>query len=152
MDQRTLRLLEESPAKFLGYDLARRVGATEAQLRLLKLFAEADLPPDYLDFLSYTNGFGDDLWGIEEILEDAYNVKRFMPGAIPIGNNGGPDVYILDLRPGDPNLTRYLQIDVCGLTWAESTARTGAVLKSWHAEWPTFHSFFAHFYEQWGQE
>lgn len=145
MDARTLQKLEEIPTRFPSYHIVRRAGAAPELIQSLLIFAGTDLPEDYLDFLRYSNGFSDDLWSVEQILKDRYGVKQFMPGAIPIGSNGGPDVYIMDTRSGDPAQMPCLKINVCWLGWQETpgtrAARSG--------QWDNFYDLLCYLCQAW---
>jgi hypothetical protein len=91
-------------------------GATEAQIARLTGWLGHDIPETYRDLLRRTNGAeawwdADDgegggplvLWSTEEIpeLNEAYEIRRYLPGAVAIGSDGGEDAILLDTTVSD---------------------------------------------------
>jgi hypothetical protein len=76
-------------------------GAARADVRACEEKLGVSLPPDYVSFLSESNGFNDEvgmgylvLWGIEELaVADGYEVFEFRRDRFLIGSNGGPTAY-----------------------------------------------------------
>jgi len=73
-----------------------------------------DLPPDYLDFLRFSNGGCGDipvqpwwlnrLWKAEELVSSNrdYEVEEYCPGFFGIGSSGGGEMFAFDMRKPQP--------------------------------------------------
>ena len=89
-----------------GLDL--NPGASENLLKKVELQLGVSLPPEYVDFVKYSNGaegiIGENsylvLWPMEEIdlLNEAYAVSEFAPGLLLFGSDGGGAGYAFDTR------------------------------------------------------
>jgi hypothetical protein len=83
-------------------------GASENLLKMVESQLGVSLPPEYADFLKYSNGaegtIGENsylvLWPVEEIapLNKAYAVGEFAPGLLLFGSDGGGVGYAFDTR------------------------------------------------------
>jgi len=92
----------------------RKAGpASREVIEALKTQATVALPPEYLDFLSQTNGGEGDLaadpgwfaiWPSEEVLENnrGYEILTYLPGFFGFGSNGGGELLAFDMRHGAP--------------------------------------------------
>jgi hypothetical protein len=101
-------------------------GAPPDALEELRKAAGADLPSDYLAFLSRTNGAlgtGPDLfvilWPAEEIMEatEGYKTAEFAPGLLTIGSDGCGNLLGIDLRSEVQEEGRYLWFDSMSMDW-----------------------------------
>lgn len=93
--------------------LDRNSPATPVEIAALTGWCSVPLPPDYLNFLRFSNG-GQltsstyprcrRLWSIRDVLGNNrdYEIARWVPGYIGIGDDGGEVVIGFDTRTGLP--------------------------------------------------
>ena len=117
-------------------------GASEEALRALREFAGAELPDEYYDFLSFSNG-GEGPLSVQpyhfcaDSAEDAKENKRaqiyeeFFPGLFVFGSNGGGEYIAFDLRSSKP--WPVVAIDMTNINLDESVLFIA----------DSFHSFLA---------
>lgn len=87
--------------------------ATEEAIRELLNWAVVDLPKDYIEFFRVTDG-GDGefacypeyvrLWPAAKVIDfnEGYEIQKWLPGIIGIGDNGGCDFVAFDTTSGEP--------------------------------------------------
>ena len=87
--------------------------ADESAIQALVEQSGVELPPDYLEFLRFSNG-GDghlgvepgwfQIWSIEEVLETNSDLElpEELPGFFGFGGNGGGELFAFDMRGPQP--------------------------------------------------
>jgi hypothetical protein len=63
-------------------------------------------------------------------------VREFMPGALPVGNNGGPNLYVLDLRSKKTEMMQYVEVSTMGLDWDDTSGH-----------WDCFHDLIEYMFD-----
>jgi hypothetical protein len=87
----------------------REKSASPEAINSLASNSGLNLPKDYLDFLSLSNGGEGELpvdpywfqiWSAENVLEhnEGYQVAQFLPGFFAFGSNGGGEMLAFDTR------------------------------------------------------
>jgi hypothetical protein len=87
--------------------------ASEADIAALVAGSPVPLPAEYLALLRLSNGGTATLagypsyvrvWPARTAVEynDGYEVQRWLPGFVGLGDNGGPDMVGFDTRAGEP--------------------------------------------------
>src|SRR4051812_7238223 len=83
--------------------------ATPEAIGVLAAWSPAPLPPEYLDLLRISDGGEASLsgspsylrlWPARTVVESNldYEVQRWVPGFVGVGDNGGPDIIGFDTR------------------------------------------------------
>ncbi|MGE0133397.1 MAG: SMI1/KNR4 family protein [Blastocatellales bacterium] len=103
-------------------------GAKENEIRKLEAALRVELPHQYVEFMSYTNGvegFIDPdrylvVWPIEEveIMNKELAVDEFTPGLIFFGSDGGGEGYAFDARNDEMHI---VEIPLVGMSLDEAT-------------------------------
>lgn len=88
--------------------LERGEPASSTAMGLLPRSCPVDLPEDYLEFVSYSNGAAGTflngnhviLWPVERLVErnQAYEVENYAPGIFIFGSSGGGEAFGFDSR------------------------------------------------------
>ncbi len=96
-----------------GPEWNRQPPATQDSIEALASDCSLDLPKQYLEFLTLSNGgegeLGVDpgwfqLWPVEEVLDlnRDYGIDEFLPGFFGFGSNGGGELLAFDTRDNSP--------------------------------------------------
>jgi len=119
-----------------------RAGASEEAITALIKLAGSNLSDDYLEFLRFSDGLSDDLWSVNAILKERYpEARRLMPGALIIGNNGGPNLYAIDLRSGDLSKMQYVKTYTVGIGWENICG-----------QWQSFYALLCYMFQDWDED
>jgi hypothetical protein len=91
------------------FEMDFQPGATEEEIQELINISGGRLPPDYLDFLRFSNGaFGTlvYIYPIREVIKYAQSewIKTDIPGLLVIGSNGGDEAYGYNLNLPIPEI------------------------------------------------
>jgi len=90
----------------------RRPPATEGRIRRAETELGVSLPPDYREFLAWSNGgygiIGEhyvSLEAVEDIPQynEQYQIGKYLPNVIAIGSNRGGECYAFDYRDNREN-------------------------------------------------
>ena len=94
----------------LIHTLTLNPGASEEMIQKTEHHLECVFPDDYRTFIRLSNGaegsIGRDgyiaLWSLDEVIElnELCNVKKFAPGLILFGGDGGGEAFAFDARYG----------------------------------------------------
>ena len=121
-------------ASFQSYvrQLSLRPGASEQSILDMSRCCSFRLPPDYLNFLRFSNGaigIGPNLfvviWSTEEAVESNrdYNTDDLAPGLFLIGSDGCGNLLGIDTRSGEPDEMSYVWFDSMDMDWDAITTR-----------------------------
>jgi hypothetical protein len=110
--------------RHLGLHWHKNDGASNDAIRMVERNLHICLPPDYQDFLRWSDG-GEgqvgthylSLWPTDEIvkLNDDYEIGNYLLGVIGIGTDGGGECYAFDYRKEqeNPPFVRVPLADLC---------------------------------------
>ena len=102
----------------------RRPPAGEAMISVAERQLKSKLPSEYIEFLSASDGgecfVGDayvNLWGVEELatMNAAYEVRKYVPGLLIFGSDGGGEAFGFDTRNSNWPIVR---IPFVGMDWS----------------------------------
>jgi hypothetical protein len=116
-----------------AYDWQGNAPATKDAISDLKRWAPVDLPKDYLDFLRVTDGGEGEfscypgyvrVWPAATVIDfnEGYEIQKWLPEFIGIGDNGGCDFVAFDMRSGDPFPLKAFLFSSMDLAYAISVA------------------------------
>jgi hypothetical protein len=99
------------------------IAANDAAIAAGEVQLGMRLPADYVEFLKFTNGgegfIGKEyviLWGIEDLysMNQSYEIKKYVPGLLIFGSNGGGEAYGFDTRSPQWPIVR---VPFIGMEW-----------------------------------